>query len=69
MKLPLSKTTIEKLSTADTNTIYQFLTSLKHAVDKLECKKQLKLEKTQNFPVYMIVDDDMVQISGIHCDL
>jgi len=64
MKLSLSKSTIEKLSNADTSTIYQFLTSLKHAVDEFECKKQRKLEKNQHFPVYMIVDNDMIQVSG-----
>lgn len=69
IKLPLSKATIEKLSTADTCTVYQFLTSLKRAVDELECKKQLELEKNQHFPVYAIVNDDMIQVSGIHCYL
>lgn len=64
MKLPLSKTTIEKLSTADKNAIIQFLKSLKYIVDEFEHKKQLKLENEQNCPVYIIMNDDMVQVSG-----
>lgn len=64
VKLPLSKTTIEKLSAADSNTICQFLKSLKYKVDEFEHKKQLKFENDQNCPVYIIVNDDMIQVSG-----
>lgn len=67
MKLPLTKATIEKLSTADTNTICQFLKSLKHVVDEFEHEQQLKLELSQkNCPVYIIANDDMIEVSGIY---
>lgn len=65
MKLPLSKDTIEKLSTADTNTICQFLKSLKLVIDEFEHEKQLKLEKNQKFPAYIISNDNMIQVNGI----
>lgn len=65
VKLPLSKETIEKLSTADPNTIFQFLKSLKLIVDELEHEKQLRLEKNQNCPLYIIVNDDIIQVTGI----
>lgn len=64
VKLPLSMATIEKLSTADTNTIFQFLISLKLVVDELELEKKVKLEENQNFPIYIISNDDMVQVLG-----
>jgi len=65
VKLQLSKETIEKLSTADPNTIFQFLKSLKLVVDELEHEKQLRLEKNQNCPLYIIVKDEMIQVTGI----
>jgi len=65
VKLPISKETIEKLSTADPNTIFQFLKSLKLVVDELEHEKQLRLEKNQNCPLYIIVNDEMIQVTGI----
>lgn len=64
VKLPLSMATIEKLSTADTNTIFQFLISLKLVVNELELEKKVKLEENQNFPIYIISNDDMVQVLG-----
>lgn len=66
VKLPLSKATIEKLSAADTNTVCQFLKSLKLLVDELEREKKLKLEQNQNYPIYIIANDDMIQVQGIH---
>lgn len=66
VKLPLSMATIEKLSATDTNTVCQFLKSLKLVVDELEHEKKLKLEKTQNCPIYIIAKDDMIQVQGIH---
>jgi len=65
VKLQISKETIEKLSTADPNTIFQFLKSLKVVVDELEHEKQLRLEKDQNCPLYIIVNDKMIQVTGI----
>lgn len=65
MKLPLSKETIEKLSMADPNTIFQFLKSLKLVIDELEHEKQLRLEKNQNCPLYIIINDEMIQVTGI----
>lgn len=46
------------------NTICQFLKSLKHVIDDSEHEKQLKLENDRQFPVYIVVNDDMVQVSG-----
>lgn len=66
MKLPLSKETIEKLSMADPNTIFQFLKSLKLVVDELEHEKQLRLEKNQNCPLHIIINDEMIQVTGIN---
>lgn len=65
VKLQLSKDTIQKLSTADTNTICQFLKSLKLVVDEFEHEKQLKLEKKQKFPAYIISNDYMIEVDGI----
>jgi len=65
IKLPLSKETIDKLSMADPNTIFQFLKSLKLVVDELEHEKQLRLEKNQNCPLYIIINDEMIQVTGI----
>ncbi|CAH1726503.1 unnamed protein product [Aphis gossypii] len=67
MKLPLSKETIEKLSMADPNTIFQFLKSLKLVVDELEYEKQLRLEKNQNCPLYIIINDEMIQVTETDC--
>ncbi|XP_001949398.1 uncharacterized protein LOC100165532 [Acyrthosiphon pisum] len=67
VKLPISKETIEKLSTADPNTIFQFLKSLKLVVDEFEHEKQLRLEKNQNCPLYIIVNDEMIQVTENDC--
>ncbi|XP_026806195.1 sperm flagellar protein 1-like [Rhopalosiphum maidis] len=67
VKLPLSKETIEKLSMADPNTIFQFLKSLKVVIDELEHEKQLRLEKNQNCPLYIIVKDEMIQVTENDC--
>lgn len=69
INLPLSKTTIEKLSTANTDTICQFLKNLKCVIDELEHQKQLKLENNQNFPLFIISNGDMIQVSGIMCKI
>lgn len=56
---------IEKLSMADANIILQFLKSLKLVVDKFEHEKQLKLERNQNCALYVIDNDEIVQVTSI----
>lgn len=50
---------------ADANTILQFLKSLKLVVDKFEHEKQLKLERNQNCALYVIDNDEIVQVTSI----
>lgn len=65
LKIPLSKQTILKLSTADDrDTIYQFLMSLKQAVDKREYTKLIQLENSQNYLDYIIANDDIIKVSS-----
>lgn len=64
LKISLSKSTIEKLSIADANAVCRLLKSLKTVVDKHENEKQQELENSQKHPVYVIVDEDMVQLAG-----
>jgi len=65
LKLSLSKATIEKLSTADTNAVCLFLKNLKTVIDEFEHEKQLEFEKSQYCPLYIIFNEDMIQVSGI----
>jgi|UniRef100_A0A2S2QVP2 hypothetical protein len=67
VKLPLSRATIEKLSTADPRNIFQFLSSLKFVIEELEREKKIEFEKTQISPLYIIANDDMIQVSGNTC--
>jgi len=56
---------IEKLSIADKNTILQFLNALKLLIDKIEYEKQLELERNRNCPLYVIDNDEIIQVTGI----
>ncbi|KAL5239196.1 hypothetical protein ACI65C_006606 [Semiaphis heraclei] len=54
---------------ADANTILQFLKSLKLVVDKFEHEKQFKLERNQNCALYVIDNDEIVQVTRTQfCD-
>lgn len=64
LNISLSKRNIEKLSIADADAVCRLLKSLKAVVDKHESEKQLELENSQKHPVYVLVDEDMVQIAG-----
>lgn len=65
MDLVLSKDFINKLSNNDVNSICTFLKSLKHVADNHEIEKQLQLEKKKIQPVYTIINDEIIDVTGI----
>ncbi|XP_050534855.1 sperm flagellar protein 1-like isoform X1 [Daktulosphaira vitifoliae] len=69
LKLTLSEETIKKLSASNMDTIHKFLKLLKNSVDKLEKEKRLILECSQKHPLYIIENEDMIQVetAGATC--
>ncbi|XP_050437445.1 sperm flagellar protein 1-like isoform X2 [Adelges cooleyi] len=63
LKLPLTKVTIKKLSMADMDAVCQFLKSLKCLVENDEHEKLIELEKSQTYPLYVIDNGEMVQVT------